>query len=278
MKILYLIGYPVSHSLSALMQNAAYRSLGLHLDYHLLSVPPEELNTAVKKLRDPCVLGGNVTIPHKVKILDYIDELDDSAKVVGAVNTIYNQNGVLKGYNTDGPAAIRALKEVYGDLKDAKVVMIGSGGAARAVGYCLSSLVRHITILARDEFKGRYLARSLQNEHSLVSVGVLDESYEQIEEADILINATPVGMFPKVDESPIPKSKLHRNLLVFDLVYNPRPTKLLYEAKETGCRTLDGLKMLVYQGCEAFKIWTGVDPPEQVMKEAAEKGLEAVDR
>jgi shikimate dehydrogenase len=157
-------------------------------------------------------------------------------------------------------------------------VILGSGGAAKAVAYYLSSLVQQITIVSRDKYKGDLLIETLPKEKSIITLLGYNEYGESLRNADILINATPIGMYPNTNESLIPKSNLHQNLLVFDLVYNPRPTKLLKDAKEVGCRTLDGLTMLVYQGCGSFKIWTGRQAPEQIMKEAAEKGLEAMTR
>lgn len=263
----YLLGSSeaLRHSLSPPMHNAAFRKLSLDYVYEVYD--GGSLEKAVCHLRSPAVRGANVTIPYKVDVIGYLDRLDDFASSIGAVNTIVNDGGVLRGFNTDGTAAVRALKESYGDLAGAKVVLIGSGGAARALAHCLAEECVGLTILNRSPEKAVELAESLVK----ARCGVYGEKLSEeslgrwLSDADILIQATSVGMSPKVDETPIPKHLLRRGILVFDVVYTPLETRLLREAREAGCRTLTGDLMFVYQGAEAFRLWTGVEPPVDLM-------------
>ncbi len=276
MKFIFLIGYPLSHSMSPVIQNAAFRHLSLPYEYHLHPIDAEELpNFVTGELRSINIRGANVTLPHKVTVMPFLDECDASAKAIGAVNTIVNDSGRLKGYNTDGTAALRAITEVYGSIDKANIVMIGAGGAARAVGYQLSRSAKQLTIFNRDIDNAEKLANRLQHE-TTSKISVVDQSQLEnvIKSADILINTTPIGMEPHPDESPVDSSMLHPKLLVFDLVYNPERTRLIQEAELAGSRILSGIKMLVYQGAEAFKLWTGVEPPEALMMTAIKTKLE----
>ena len=274
MRVCYLLGYPVGHSMSAVMHNAAFRELGLDYRYELKSVPPEKLSALVaSELRGTDFAGGSVTIPHKLAIIELLDGVDPSALRIGAVNTIVNEDGQLKGYNTDGIGALRGITEAYGEIEEARVVMVGAGGAARAVGYHLSTAVRELTIANRTVERAEELAASLAaNPECRATVRSIplerDALRAAIMEADILVNGTPLGMHPKTGGTPVPKEMLHSGLLVFDLVYNPIKTRLLREAEEAGAAILPGVNMLVYQGVTAFKMWTGVDPPVETMKAA----------
>jgi shikimate dehydrogenase len=237
-------------------------------------VPPDGLGTLVaSELRGTEFAGGSVTIPHKLAIMEYLDGIDPSALRIGAVNTIVNEDGRLRGYNTDGIGALMGITEAYGEVNEAKVVMVGAGGAARAVGYHLSTGVRELTIANRTMERAEGLATSLSaNPECRATVRTIplerDALRAAIEEADILVNGTPLGMHPETDDTPVPKEMLHPGLLVFDLVYNPIKTRLLREAEEAGAAILPGVNMLVYQGVAAFKMWTGVDPPVETMKAA----------
>ncbi len=274
MRVCYLLGYPVGHSMSAVMHNAAFQELGLDYRYELKSVPPDELGALVaSELRSNDFAGASVTIPHKVAIMKHLDGIDPSARRIGAVNTIVNEDGQLKGYNTDGIGALMGITETYGNIEEARVVMVGAGGAARAVGYHLSTGVRELTIANRTLERGEELTMSLAaNPECRATVRSIplkrDILRAAIEEADILVNATPLGMHPKTDDTPVQREMLHSGLLVFDLVYNPIKTRLLREAEEVGAAILPGVNMLVYQGVTAFKMWTGVDPPVETMKAA----------
>jgi len=279
MRVCYLLGYPVGHSMSAVMHNAAFEELGLKYRYDLRGVSPAKLGAFMTgEMRDQAVRGANVTIPHKMAVIEYLDEIDREALAVGAVNTIVNEDGRLKGYNTDGRGAIHALEEAYGELDGVKAVIVGAGGAARAIGYHLSSKARKITILNRTLSRAEELAAHLS---SMPECNASVEPYslnsseleEALKEADILINTTPVGMTPDVEGTPVDGSLIRPGTLVFDMVYNPLRTRLLREAEEAGARTLPGLRMLVYQGAAAFRLWTGVEPPVELMYDAATKVL-----
>ena len=277
MRLIYLLGYPVAHSVSPVIQNAAIRALGLDSEYRLKPVPPGQLGRAIEELREDSIAGFNVTTPHKVEILDLLDEVDPTAKMIGAVNTVINTGGVLKGYNTDCVAAVRALMEVYGDLGGCRVLILGSGGAARAVAYGLAPYAGWIRIINRDAVKAELLVEEVRSRTGafIESCGI-DEVRDVVGSADILINATPVGMSPNSGCSPVDAKVLHSGLTVFDLVYNPECTMLLRDAEAAGARTLGGLKMLVYQGMEAFRLWTGTDAPEGLMLGAAHEALRGV--
>jgi shikimate dehydrogenase len=274
MRLCYLIGYPVGHSMSALMHNVAFEELGLDYRYELLPVKPEGLGSFVSKIiRRPEVRGASVTIPHKVDVMMHLDEVDREASRIGAVNTIVNDDGRLKGYNTDGKGALRALKEAYGSLEGANVVILGAGGAAKAVGYHASVSASKLTILNRTLERAVSLSRYLSTLPeclALVSASRLREDNLRVAlgDADILINATPVGMLPAVDESPVQGELLRPDHMVFDVIYNPLKTRLLREAEERGAKTLSGVDMLVYQGAAAFRLWTGMEAPEKLMRKS----------
>ncbi len=261
MRACYLLGHPVAHSMSAAMQNAAFRCLGLDIEYRFLDVEQAGLASAVRELREVDVLGANVTIPHKVAVVGLMDHLDTFAEAVGAVNTIVNNGGELSGYNTDGPAAVKALQEAYGSLSGTRVILLGAGGAARSVSYALAQYGARLTVLNRDEGKAQQLAGMVGAES-----GSLGELVHRLRGADILINATPVGMAPNSGASPVDASILHRGLTVLDLIYNPPRTRLLRDAEAAGARAHGGVRMLVYQGAEAFRLWTGRDAPVELME------------
>ena len=268
----YLLGYPVGHSVSPAMHNAAFKELGMPNNYSLLEAPREQLPDIVKtRIRVDSFGGANVTIPHKMEIIQYLDELADSAEKAGAVNTIQYRDGALIGHNTDALGGVRALTEAYGSLSNSKVVLLGAGGAAKALAAELAPKVDELTILNRSVDRAKELAERLES----VNYGSITNQ-SVIQSADILINATPVGMQPNINESPVKPSALHNGLLVFDIVYNPQKTKLMSDAEKDGARTLGGLLMLVYQGFEAFKIWTGVEPSADTMYNAAQNALEAM--
>lgn len=281
-RICYLIGYPVGHSLSAIMHNAAFSHLGLDYRYELRSVKLEDLEAfALSMLKTPEVRGANVTIPHKIAVVRYLDEIDVVAARIGAVNTIVNDAGRLRGYNTDGLGAMRALEEAFGDLRGTKVLILGAGGSAKAIGYHISTQAREIVLLNRTLDRAIELADSLSRSSeckAYVSAKPLNRDCltETIEGADIIINATPLGMSPKIEETPVARELLTPGILVFDVVYNPPETRLLKEAEAAGARTLTGVRMLVYQGAEAFRLWTGKEAPEELMMEAVEKALKGV--
>lgn len=279
MKACYLIGHPVGHSMSPAMHNAAFKELGLDYRYEAVSVEPERLTDFLNGvLRRPTVRGANVTIPHKISVMRAIDVVDEAAAMIGAVNTVVNDGGVLKGYNTDGAGALRALEGSIGELRGRRVLLLGAGGAARAVAYVIAREAEALTILNRTPRRAVELAEALREkvEHRVdISAAAFDETHlrRELERADILINATPMGMHPDVGETPVPRHLLHGRLLVFDLVYNPPRTRLLREAEDAGAETLSGVEMLVYQGAEAFLLWTGKRAPVDLMLRVVRREL-----
>lgn len=280
-RICYLIGYPVGHSFSAIMHNAAFSHLGLDYRYELRSVKLEELEAFALSMKTPEVRGANVTIPHKIAVVRYLDEIDVVAARIGAVNTIVNDAGRLRGYNTDGLGAMRALEETFGDLRGTKVLILGAGGSAKAIGYHISTQAREIVLLNRTLDRAIELADSLSRSSeckAYVSAKPLNRKCltETIKGTDIIINATPLGMSPKIEETPVARELLNPGILVFDVVYNPPETRLLKEAEAAGARTLTGVRMLVYQGAEAFRLWTGKEAPEELMMREVEKALKGV--
>jgi shikimate dehydrogenase len=266
----YLLGYPVGHSVSPPMHNAAFNELDLPYKYSLLETPPEKLGETVQSLRENIFGGASVTIPHKIEIIKYMDTLADSAKRIGAVNTIENHGGRLIGHNTDAIGGVKALTEKYGELSESRVVLLGAGGAARALAQELAPKVSELVILNRSADKAERLARELSG--NTVGAGLCEQRV--VKTADIVINATSVGIAPNVSESPIDAVYLRKGQLVYDIIYNPIKTRLLRDAEKAGAETLGGLWMLVYQGVEAFKIWTDIEPNAETMYRAALRVLE----
>jgi len=265
-KICCLIGNPVEHSLSPLIHNAGYQALGINYVYLPLRV--RDIKQAIESIKGLGIRGASVTMPHKTKVIKYIDRIDPLAEKIGAVNTIVNIGGVLTGFNTDCGGALKALEEVT-TLGGKKAVLIGSGGAASAIAVGLKAKGVELVVLNRTEDKARKLAKKVKAEDS----GGL-EKLSEISSADILINATSVGMSPKANESIIPKHLLHNRLTVFDTVYNPRETRLLMEARERGCAIVYGYKMLLYQAAMQFELFTGRQAPLAAMESALTQALE----
>lgn len=269
-KIVGLFGYPVEHTLSPYMHNAAFEALGLDYCYLPFTVSPKDLELAVKTLKALNMRGVNVTIPHKEGIIPYLDELDKEAGLMEAVNTILHEEGKLIGYNTDGRGFIISLKE-EGNInpKGKRAMIIGAGGAARAIAFSLAlEDVEKIFITDIIDKKARALSSEVTIKTSKEALYIKDLK-EGIDEVDILINATTLGM-KKGDPLPISPKLISQRLLVYDIVYNPPLTPFLREAKAKGAKTLGGIGMLLYQGALSFKIWTGQEPPIDVMKKAIE--------
>ncbi len=273
-----LIGFPIGHSISPAFQQAAFDHLGLPVRYELWETLPDDLPSRLREIRGSECLGVNVTIPYKERVLEFLDEVEELARRIGAVNTIVNREGRLCGYNTDAKGAILALREIGFDPRGRTALILGAGGAARAVGFALLDAgLRKLFIANRTLARAKSLAEHL----SLLSPSVLPIPWEKgeikraVEECDLLVNCTPVGMrfSPEEGRSPLPPSLIPEGILVFDLVYNPPETPLLLSARERGARILGGLPMLVFQGAEAFRLWTGLEPPVDVMMRSAKRAL-----
>ncbi len=258
-----IIGNPVSHTLSPAMHNAAFRHLGLNKVY--LPFPVSDAGAAIIGLKALGVKGVSVTIPHKQAVIDHLERIDPVAAKIGAVNTLVIAGDTVTGLNTDWLGANAALKEFTG-LAGKRVLLLGAGGSARAIGFGLLEEGARLTLASRTPSKGMALAQAL------ACPWVAMESAAELP-ADILINATSVGMGQLRDESPMPAEALGRFRLVMDIVYAPLETRLLREAKAAGCKTINGLAMLLYQGVAQFELWTGAPAPVEVMRQELLAGM-----
>jgi len=275
-KIYGVIGDPIGHSLSPAIHNMAFRKLGLNAIYLAFQVKSENLVRAVEGFKALNFQGFNVTIPHKTSIMSLLDKVDPLAEKIGAVNTVKNVDGKLFGYNTDGLGALQALKKSKVKLDNKKIVLIGAGGAGKALAFTFANYAKEMVILNRTEEKAVKLSKTISENFSLQVKG-LKLNYEnlrnELKNADLLVNATSLGMYPNVDKTPVDKNLINQNLVVFDVVYNPLKTRFLKEAEEKGAKIVNGLSMFIYQAVEAFKIWTGLNPPVKTMFKVALKEL-----
>ncbi len=273
-KIIGVFGYPIKHTASPEMHNAAFEALGLDYVYLPFEVRPQRLEEAAKALVSLNIVGVNVTIPHKETVCPYLDEISREAELIGAVNTIAVSSGKLIGYNTDGQGFIASLKEDGRETVRGKTLLVlGAGGAARAVAIqaALEGAGR-IFISARLEERAEKVTSHIEKNIPSSEAGVVprDKIKSTLEDADFLINATPVGMKPD-DPLIIGPDCLFPHLLVFDLVYNQGETRLMKVARGKGCRVVGGLGMLAHQGAISFQLWTGRKAPLEVMRGALEK-------
>ncbi|MEM3427173.1 MAG: shikimate dehydrogenase [Nitrososphaerales archaeon] len=272
-----LLGYPLKHTASPSMHNAAFEALGLDAVYLVFEVESNMLEDAVRGFRALGVRGFNVTIPYKERIIPLLNRLASSAEEVGAVNTVHIVEGLLIGYNTDLEGFITPLKELNLKLQELRAVIIGAGGAAKA---CIRALInekcRAITLVNRSKERALNLAQ--QYKYPNLKVIALSENNlkEALNQADLVVNATPVGMYPNVDESIIPKHLLRSDMIVYDLVYRPVHTQLIKDAIDVGATTILGYKMLLEQAAQSFRIWTGFEPPRKIMLEALKRELGVV--
>ena len=273
MKQVGLIGYPVAHSRSPQMHNAAFCAIGFEAEYALWETPPGTLTERVASLRAPDMLGANVTIPYKEDVVPLLDECDALATRIGAVNTIVNRDGKLVGYNTDAPGLVRALAECPGSPFDAsgkEIVILGTGGAARAAAVAmLDARAGFVSILGRDWARIDALLHHLHSTAAKKFMhGALFGSAaanESLKRSDLVVNATSVGLTNSDDSLLIDVEQLPVGSLVMDMVFNAGLTPLLRAARAHGCFVMDGLSMLLYQGTLAFELWTGKDAPVEVM-------------
>ncbi len=273
-KIIGVFGYPIKHTASPAMHNAAFEALGLDYVYLPFEVRPQRLEEAAKALISLNIVGVNVTIPHKETVCPHLDEISREAELIGAVNTIAVRSERLIGYNTDGQGFIASLKEDGGETVQGKTLLVlGAGGAARAVAIqaALEGAGR-ISITDMLEERAEKVASHIEKNIPSCKVGVVprDKVQSTLKDADFLINATPVGMKPE-DPLIIDPDWLFPHLLVFDLVYNQGETRLMKAAREKGCRVVGGLGMLAHQGAISFQLWTGRKAPLEVMRGALEK-------
>ncbi|MBP5773183.1 MAG: shikimate dehydrogenase [Eubacterium sp.] len=280
-KLTGLIGYPVEHSKSPLMHNTAFEELGLDYTYELFEVKEDEVAEAFEDLKALGVAGFNCTMPDKIKAFELADEVSTAAKMIGAANTIVNKDGKFVAYNTDGVGFVNALRDDGFNVKDKVITILGSGGAASAIiVQCALEGAKEINVLSiKDKFwdKAQELADTIIEE-TPTDVNLIEMSDEAIEEcvtkSSLLCNATPVGMAPNEDACIIKDSGLLRtDLVVVDIIYNPLETKLYQMAKVNGCKVLNGIEMLIFQGAASFELWTGEKFPIDKVREAVYKSI-----
>ncbi len=281
-KLVALIGYPLTHSISPSFQQASFDYYQLDICYESWEIESSQLEAAINRLRQSSILGANVTIPYKEAVLPLLDELDELVVQIGAANTIVNRDGRLFGYNTDAPAFIRALRQ-DGDFEpwDKQVVLLGAGGVARAASFALvKEGVRSLTIVNRTmERVERLVAPLREKAGATTAIKILPweelESSKVLSHADLLVNCTSMGMKHSLleEQTPLKAGLIPRDVLVYDLVYNPRETPLLKEARKAGARVLGGLVMLVYQGAASFELWVGKEAALDIMFKQAREAL-----
>ena len=271
-----VLGSPIKHSISPQMHNEAFRQLGLNYIYLAFEVNEHNLQSTLAELKTLNIRGFNVTMPNKNLMATLCDKLSPAAEITGSVNTVVNNNGILTGYTTDGTGYMRAVKDAGYDIIGKKMTLLGAGGASTSI-FVQAALdgLSEISIFSRSTSSFNTRAKSIIDKlknYSSCKVNLYDLEdrdllkYE-IQESAILTNGTSVGMAPDIDASIITDSSFfHKDLIVSDIIYNPRETKLLRIAKEFGCPSFNGLYMLLYQGAEAFKIWTGQDMPIDIIK------------
>ncbi len=265
-----VIGNPIEHSLSPAMHNAAFEAVGLNYVYVAFRV--EDVGGCLAGMRaQPSFRGMSVTIPHKMAVMEHLDEIEPMAEHVGCVNTITNEDGRLIGSSTDGPGTLRAFSDAGVSLDDKRILFVGSGGAVRAVAFAMAegTEAERLTILGRTPARVAAIVDDLCAKTPVrVESGPLDNLPEAMASHGIIVQGTPIGMHPNPDDTPVPKELLRPDQVVFDMVYRPHATRLIKEAQEVGCTTIIGLEMLVNQAVLQFERWTGVDAPHEVMRNA----------
>lgn len=259
-----VVGYPLGHSLSPIMHNTAFQVSRLNAVY--LAFETKGIDDCLRGMKALGIKGLSVTLPFKSRVIPLLDDVDSQARRIGAVNTIVNDNGRLKGYNTDGIGILKSLEEEVIDLSNRKCLLIGAGGAARAIGFTLKERGTEVTVANRSIGSGEILAKFL----GCPFVPLKD--IEKIK-ADLIVQATPVGMYPHTDQCLIPEHLLRESIVVMDIIYNPIETRVLKLAREHGCKTISGLSMFIHQGAEQFRLWTGFEPPLKEMTSAVREAL-----
>ena len=267
-----VIGDPIGHSLSPIIHNAAFSHLGLDFVFLAFHVKASDLENAMRGMRGLGIHGLNVTMPHKSAVIGCLDEVDFTVRFLDSANTILNRDGKLSGFSTDGGGALKALLENGVDLSGKKVLLLGAGGAAKAIAFVLVPEVAELAILNRSAEKAEALAETLGHMFNQKVVGGAlspDAIKTNLRDSDVLVNATSAGMKPNLSQSLVAPEWLRSDLAVLDIVYNPVETKLAKDAKATGAKVVSGVEMLIYQGASSFEIWTGESAPIEVMRKAA---------
>ena len=277
-----VIGHPIAHSLSKPMHEAVFKKLNLPHTYDAIDIAPENLKEFIQSNSYD---GINVTIPHKVEVMKFLNQISDEAKQIQAVNTLKfirypdtpnsenpNQKLKISGFNTDWIGFQNSFKEENISLENKNILVIGAGGASRAILISLKNSNAKIFLTNRTIQKAIDLNNQLNLNAEILDYKLLTTNYK-LPKVDIIVNTTSIGMHPNENESPIQKELLNPNHIIFDVVYNPLKTKLIQDAEEIGCKTISGVNMLVHQGAESLRIWLGIEPPIQTMKEAVLKNL-----
>ncbi len=270
-RVVGVMGWPVAHSLSPAMHNAAFQALGLDWAYIPLAVPPDKLVAAVAGAAALGLAGVNVTIPHKQAVMDLVDEMTPAARAIGAVNTL-RFNGRISGDNTDWTGFLNALRDVGHDPTGQRAVILGAGGAARSIVYALASVHASVAVYNRSVGRAEEIVDGLNQvfPDGQLEAYPLDSLAQELDRyPQLIVNTTSLGMAPRTEGTPWPAGlPIPAYATVYDLVYNPLATRFLKSAKAAGARAVDGLGMLVHQGAQAFTLWTGVEPPTDVMYKA----------
>lgn len=265
-KLLAVLGDPIEHSLSPIMHNDLLAHYMIDAHYHPFKVKKEDLPMAVKGLKAIGASGFNVTIPHKTAIMPLLDRIDELALKIGAVNTVVNEDGQFVGYNTDGPGFIRGLEQVIDSVENRKVLIIGAGGAARAIYFSLAQKgLKNIDIANRTVSKAQELIRECPYLVSSKAIS-LEEFKGHLMSYNLIIQTTQIGMYPRTNEQPLSLESLNKDAFVCDIIYNPFESQFLREARLNGCGTQNGIEMFVFQGALAFEKWTGKFPDTHRMK------------
>jgi shikimate dehydrogenase len=271
-RLIAVIGNPIEHSISPQLHNTLSKCLGLNLAYVPVKVEPDDIEDIIKGFRKMGFLGFNVTIPYKTEVIKHLDELSDEAMLTGAVNTVKFEGGRTKGYNTDGEGFLRSFKEETGEgFEGRNVVILGTGGAARAIAYAVAREgAKKLHILNRTVSNAESLCGQLREKIGAeVDYAGIDgrEAEEAISSADVIINTTPVGMYPHADDMPLGENCVFQaGQIVYDIIYNPARTMLLNKAEDSGCMAVNGLGMLIHQGIAAYEIWTGIEVPAKISR------------
>ena len=277
-RIYGVLGFPAKHSLSPLMHNAAFHALQINAEYKIFEIEPGNLEDFISSLSVNSILGLNVTIPYKEKVLPLLNTVSRESELIGAVNTIRVSVTKLEGFNTDGEGFLRHLGEdLKFDPQNKTIAIIGAGGAAKAIAVYLSkNKPKAIGVYDIDKSKSQDLVMHLKQNFSNIEFNAADSPDGlRILDTDMLINATPIGMKDS-DPLPVDGKFIQKNLLVYDVIYNPKETKLLTLAKQKGCLCSNGLGMLLYQGARSFELWTGKPAPVEIMREALNKGVNKI--
>lgn len=277
-RLISILGNPVKHSKSPQMHNRSFENLGLDFAYMAFEIEESKLQRAVEAMKILNAKGFNLTMPYKGQVMEFLDEIDRAADMIGSVNTVLNKDGKLIGYNTDGKGFVKSLEERRVKFKDKKIVILGAGGAARAIAIQLAlDSAGEIVIANRTIEKAESITSIINKEIPKVKARsiVLNEGRlkEELKDAKILVNTTSIGMEASLDKSLIKNlDTLHSDLFVSDIIYDPARTKFLSQAERAGCKTMNGLGMLVYQGAIAFKIWTELDMPRSLIEDMLGEG------